>query len=194
MSFAARKHFGPESVIHGVDISSASLDIARGGVRELEGVEGEEMRFWEGSVVDLEGLEKGTYGLITCCSAFVLLPGDKLGLIKSWSEYLAPGGVLIFDMPAPGAQIVYKLKSRALEKYGVLTISQDWVAKETLAELIEQAGLKCQSEFVTELYKSEDYRVEDSEDIWERTIRNPLMDVSRVKEEDREAAKTELRE
>ena len=42
------------------------------------------MRFSEGSAVELGGLaagngklQKGTYGLITCCSAFVFLPGDR---------------------------------------------------------------------------------------------------------------------
>jgi ubiquinone/menaquinone biosynthesis C-methylase UbiE len=104
LSYAARERFGPGSVIHAMDISGVSLEIARAKAARLgEGrKEGEgEMEFWEGSAVELDALafgdgngklQKGAYGLITCCSAFVFLPGDRAAVVKEWAEYLAPEG------------------------------------------------------------------------------------------------------
>jgi SAM-dependent methyltransferase len=104
VSYAARERFGPDAVVHGVDISGASLEIARAKAARLEEGRKEgkaEMEFWEGSAVELDALAlgdgkgkllKGTYGLITCCSAFMFLPGDRAAVVKAWAEYLAPGG------------------------------------------------------------------------------------------------------
>jgi ubiquinone/menaquinone biosynthesis C-methylase UbiE len=98
VSFAARERFGRDAVIYGVDISGESIGIPRAKAAALE--MGEEngaraegsMRFWEGSVVELDALavgdgkgelQKGTYGLITCSSAFVLLPGDGTAVVRA---------------------------------------------------------------------------------------------------------------
>lgn len=121
------------------------------------------MRFWEGSAVELdalafgdenEKLQKGSYGLITCCSAFVFLPGDRAVVVKGWAQYLAPGGMLVFDVPAPDAQVATLFVSRAMAVYGVPVVDREWIVGEgSVRDVIRGAGLECKNVLGTGAYK-----------------------------------------
>lgn len=155
---------------------------------------GGEMRFSEASVVDLDAfepqLEKGSYGLITCCSAFVLLPGEGEAILRAWSEYLSPGGMLVLDVPAPGSQLMNTFVSRAVAMYGATVVIQDWVVSEdSLRGVITGAGLRCQNVFISECYKTRDYQVDEAEETWKEMTKSPLFDISGMKHEEREGAK-----
>jgi hypothetical protein len=128
-------------------------------------------------------LEKHSYSLITCCSAFVFLPGSHASLVASWSEYLAPGGVLIFDVPAPNTRLMTLFISRALAAYSLPVIGRDWITGEQVVrDVIVQAGLECKDVFLTRAYKEWSYGVGEAEveveEMWERLTRNPVSDVS----------------
>lgn len=192
VSFAARSHFGPDVVIHGVDQSTVSIDV----VRKKAAASGDvRMRFFEGSATALSPLEleKESYDLIACCSALVLLLEDLPTTVIDWTSYLKPGGVLVFDVPAPGTQIVGTLAYQVIAKRGVLAIRRGEIEdKGKVRKFIGSVGLECRDVFRTRVYKTETFRVEDAGEKWHGLMRHRMFDVSALNEEQKEEAKKEF--
>ena len=199
--FAAMKHFGAGSIIHGIDISLASLQIAKAKALALKTDVSRNFEFWEGSAAELDAVpgllrdggdgKSGRYDLITCCSAFVLLPGDRSALLRKWAEYLLPGGIIIFDVPSPQTQFVGFDFSRVMSAYGVPTVKRDWVtSNDSVKDVIQGAGLNVLDLFETRTYTEREYKVNEAGQAWDRMADTKFMgDVSGLTEEKREEAK-----
>ncbi len=186
-----------EVIVHGVDISSVSLEIARRKARNIaaKAAPTTTVQFFEGSAVDLDALPllgKGSYGLVTCCSAFVFMPGERAGVLRGWKEYLMPGGVLIFDVPAPETQVVSLFVGRALESVGLPTIERDWVTGlGSMREIMVEAELEVVGVFETGSYKERRYGMGDGElgQVWERSTASEMSGLGSLGMKERETAK-----
>jgi ubiquinone/menaquinone biosynthesis C-methylase UbiE len=188
VSLAASELYGLKTIVHGVDISATSLEIARLKA-ENKGLMNAE--FFQSSATDFEhlGLEKGTYSLVTCCSALVLLGGDLSAVVGSWAEYLRPGGVLIVDVPAANTQVVNNAASQATAVLNpkLPVINRDWIqSKDSLAEVIGKSGrLRTVRVWESKVYKTVELRKEDVEVMWERTATNPISNLDGLTDEER---------
>lgn len=97
-TIAASQAVGPGGRVVGVDVSSGMLGEAmakKEADRSLANLE-----FYQHSITDLEDLSairKGSFDVVTCCSALVLLQ-RPVEALKQWIEYLKPGGRLVVDV------------------------------------------------------------------------------------------------
>ncbi|ESZ95960.1 hypothetical protein SBOR_3652 [Sclerotinia borealis F-4128] len=172
----------PLSQIHGIDISSGMLSIARSKIPSLpkhnhsRGIplppldpRETNILFEHHDITSLSTLPslsdaKGRFDIITICSALMLL-SSPLENMRSWIPYLKPtsptppGGRLILDIPHPssmlGLSIFYKL---SLE-FGISILgSREWignsgiVAVENLGRLMKEAGLVDVKAFETRIF------------------------------------------
>jgi len=189
VSMAALELFGPDSVIDGVDISSVSLDIAREKAKDRGS---KSMHFYEGSATNLKELplEKASYSLINCCSAFVLLHGDPSDILRLWSEYLKPGGVLVVDVLMSGIQVASELATRALSPYGKQAVERGWIQSDaSIRQVIQSSGLECRDVLQTGSYRDIEYRIEDTGETWDRMMQTPIYQVGTLAEEQAKKAK-----
>lgn len=190
-SMAALDFFGADTEIHGVDISAASLEIARKKLA-IKGADDKKTSFLEGSATQLESLpiEKGAYSLIVCCSALVLLPGRFEDLLREWGSYLKPGGVMVFDIPAVNSQVITDALSHAVKTYGVPTVNRDWIkSQENVSQLINSSGLGSYELFPTDVYKVSELRLDEAETYWGKAVRGLIYDVSGMSSDERGEAK-----
>lgn len=178
--------------IDGIDISRNSLSIAR---TQLAAVDAQ-ASFLEGSAVDLSQLDlrKGSYDLITCCSAMVLLPAPYAPVVAAWSEYLAPGGVLIFDVPATGTQTPRVLFGQALAPFGVPAIGMDEFFDDAVAEVTRviaaaDAGLRAEKVFETPVYSTTEFEKTAWEENWKRMCGIGIPDLGHLSENEMQLAK-----
>ncbi|KAE9370514.1 S-adenosyl-L-methionine-dependent methyltransferase [Stipitochalara longipes BDJ] len=149
---------GLTGTVIGVDISPASLEVARQKAeRERLG----NVKFVEGDIADLlsewaekEGIRKGMFDLITCASAFVLVE-DQPGAVKSWAKLLKKGGRLIFDVPTGDSQIKALALERISEKLGIVkAYTREGIdSEEKVRSLLTEAGLDDGEFFISENYE-----------------------------------------
>lgn len=95
ISVPAARAVGPSGTVIAVDISPASLKIARSKAEK----DNLFITFFEHDIKNLtglEGIEEGTFDVITCASAMVLLE-DPAVCVQTWAKRLKTGGTLIFD-------------------------------------------------------------------------------------------------
>jgi ubiquinone/menaquinone biosynthesis C-methylase UbiE len=148
---------GPSATVIGVDISPASLEIAR---RKAENEGLRNVKFVEGDIGDLvsewaenEGIKEGIFDTITCASAFVLIE-DQAGAVKSWAKLLKRGGKVIFDVPTGDSMV----RGLALERIAEqLEMKRQYTRKridseEKVRALLTGAGLDDGEFFVSESY------------------------------------------
>lgn len=190
VSMEVLRQLGPNTVLHGVDISAASLKIAREKAVKQGGSKAE---FFESSVTELESLplEKSSYSMITCCSALVLLPSDDLpGILRMWATYLKPGGVLIFDVPSAKTQLVSTTMTAVIAEYKVPTLAFDWIKSESsVSQLIQDAGLLESSTFVTEELTERMHKVDHLGEVWEQSTKIPMVNIRALTDEQQQEAK-----
>jgi ubiquinone/menaquinone biosynthesis C-methylase UbiE len=192
VTFAARSHFGPGTLIHGVDLSTVSLNIAQKKAKEAGD---DRIQFFEGSATDLAklNLEEESYDLIICCSALVLLGGDLTAVLRDWSGYLKQGGILIFDVPAPGTQILSALASEVMATRGAPAVDRGEVDGEgRVRELIKKSGLKVKDVVNTRVYKTDILRVEEAEEKWRGMVKHKIYDVSALSQNEQDEARIEF--
>jgi ubiquinone/menaquinone biosynthesis C-methylase UbiE len=148
---------GPSGAVIGVDISPASLEIARGKV-ENEGLRN--VKFIEGDIGDLvsewaenEGIKEGMFDTITCASAFVLIE-DQAGAVKSWTKLLKRGGKVIFDIPTGDSMVRGLALERIAEQLGIRRqYTRERIdSGEKVRALLTGAGLDDDDFFVSESY------------------------------------------
>lgn len=164
VAFHAYEQFGPSTVVHGVDFSAKSIHLATNKAKGIDNI-----KFFEGSATELDslGLQKGSYSLITCCSAFVLLP-SHIETLKSWREYLAPGGILSLDITAPGTQVVTDFMSMSIPDSS-RTVDRRWIQNnDSLVNLFTEAGFDCKDVILTPVYTSKQYEIGKAEDIFDK--------------------------
>ncbi|KAF4335178.1 l-isoaspartate(d-aspartate) o-methyltransferase [Fusarium beomiforme] len=95
----AAKDVGDEGVVIGVDITEAMLAEARKKLDHDETLD-RRIKLVQHNVTDLTDcphVEKGSFDLILCSSAFVLFenPGE---VVRHWRDYLKPGGKVAIDI------------------------------------------------------------------------------------------------
>lgn len=169
-SFAAFEHFGDTTIVHGVDFSKRSIDIAKAKSRGRSN-----FSFIVASAGELEdiGLEKASYSMLICCSAFVLLPCNR-DLLRLWAKYLAPNGVLVLDVTAAGTQQVTDFVSLSLPP-GSAIVDRRWIkSEESLMELFEGSGLITRQVVLTQDYRTTAYDIREAKNVFDRIIQMDL--------------------
>lgn len=170
VSLSANEQFGSSTIIHGIDFSAKSIELAN---EKAEGLPN--LKFFVSSATELDELEleEGSYSLITCCSAFVLLP-NGLEALKSWAKYLAPGGILALDVTAVGTQQVTDFMSQSLPA-GAATVDRTWIrSAASLTDLLEEAGYVVNDIQLTKIYKTWEYEVSKASEIFDRMLQSEI--------------------
>ena len=167
---------GTSGKVIGVDISPESLKIAR-AKSETEGLN---VKFLEHDISNLEGLEKegiveGTFDVISCASAFVLLE-DPHAAVNGWAKLLKRGGKLIFDVPTNDSMVqgvVLEKSARQLNIGGVSDLygRTRLDSEEKVRKLLTDAGLDDSECFTTEDYEGpHTYHVDKAGEMFDKMI------------------------
>lgn len=165
---------GPSGKVFGVDISPASLDIARAKAKKF----GVEVQFFEHDISRLDDLEKygvkeDTFDVITCASAFMLVadPGPAL---KAWAKLLRKGGRIIVDVPTGDSNIQSLVLEKVAKRMGAEVIyERDRLgAMQKLIQLLVDAGLDPRESFVADHYdKPLELNAEKADEVFEGMLR-----------------------
>jgi ubiquinone/menaquinone biosynthesis C-methylase UbiE len=111
---------GPSGKVIGVDISPASLSIARAKV-EKDNLNAKFVQHDVSLLQGVEGVEEDTFDIITCRSAFVLLKDSSLA-VKSWAKLLKKGGRLIFDVLTNDSMVQGLVLDQVAEELGIMVV------------------------------------------------------------------------
>jgi ubiquinone/menaquinone biosynthesis C-methylase UbiE len=176
IGIACARLAGPSGFVIGVDISPASLKVARG---KAEREKLRNVKFVEGDIADLvsewaekEGIREGMFDVITCASAFVLVE-DHPGAVKSWAKLLKTGGRVIFDVPTGDSMIKGLVLERIAEKIGIVRrYTREGIdSEEKVRALLTGAGLDDREFFVSESYEAgEILRVEGARNTFDEMV------------------------
>jgi ubiquinone/menaquinone biosynthesis C-methylase UbiE len=138
---------GSEGRVIGIDVTTAMLDVARAkpvpaSAGRIEWVEHDVTKLRELGVVQDVLAERGGFDVITCCSAFVLLPDQKETLL-GWVGLLRPGGRVILDVPTEDRTLQYLFTVEMRERLGLENhFDRSWIrGLESVRELVEGVGL-----------------------------------------------------
>lgn len=156
LTIAAAQAVGPTGTVIGVDISPVSLDLAKEKAKK----EGLSVTFLEHDISSLYGLEaegitEGTFDVISCASAVVLLE-DPSAAVKNWTKWLKKGGRIIFDAPTDDSMVAGVCLDRTKEKMGIAITGGSRTHLGTAAsvtQLLKGAGLDSSESFLTGEYK-----------------------------------------
>ncbi|KAI9742220.1 MAG: hypothetical protein M1818_004120 [Claussenomyces sp. TS43310] len=178
VAYAALHQCGPETIVDGVDISSKSLKIARAKARSNQ-----RARFYHSSATELERLhlQQSSYSLVTCCSALLLLPTNIPTILHKWVAYLRPGGLLVFDIPAPNRQVILNSLSRVVRSYQGPALDRDWMESElSIKQFLKDASLEVLDVFLTESYRTIELRAENVGVTWDNAAANPMFGIQKL--------------
>ncbi|KAG8843162.1 hypothetical protein FRB96_004338 [Tulasnella sp. 330] len=190
VSIPAKSAVGPHGIVIGVDITPRFLDVAR------RKPESGDIRWVEHDVLDLggvNGLEHDVADVIFCCSAFVLLPPPFEKALAAWAEYLKPGGLIIFDVPAVGTQIAGTILESVMIEFGVERFfDKHWITSPgSVRDVITAAGLEVVDVHVSRVYLTDEHTVGDGPRFWDRYTKTALLQpsLSKLSSQDMERAK-----
>ncbi|KAL8809335.1 MAG: hypothetical protein Q9200_003505 [Gallowayella weberi] len=142
VTILAKKYIGPTGKVVGVDFSHGMLQVAR--QKTLE--QGLDITYVEHDITDLGALELGTFDVVTCASALLLMPDP----LKAFSI-----GLLCW--------------------LGTANFSRMWwvESEDSLRRLFVDAGLFVEEVYLPEVYERREYKVEHGDDVFEKTVANP---------------------
>lgn len=158
VTIPAARIVGHSGQVIGVDISPASLEVARAKSAKA----GVDIKFIEHDISDLsslssEGITGETFDIISCASAFIVVenPGE---VVKGWANLLKKGGRMIYDVPSGDSTIQWVFLARAAEKLGKpITYPRAHLdSMEKVTRYLVDAGLDTEESFVTNDYEGED--------------------------------------
>jgi ubiquinone/menaquinone biosynthesis C-methylase UbiE len=154
------------------------------------------------SLDDVPELKKGSFDAILCSNAFVLFL-DPQAVLKTWREFLKPGGFLVIDIPHEHNMRSGIFLERAAKRLGVENFPSNrvWIkSKESFREILEAEDFAVDD--VVELQKLTDQRstyftVDEAEEQYDWIAKTGLtlhvMEQNpRFKEEGRQAFKEEF--
>lgn len=152
ITIPAAKIVGPSGKVVGVDISGDSLSLARSKA-EKQGLNAQFIHHDIAALHDIKEIQEGSFNVITCASAFVLLE-DPATVVKGWAKFLKVGGKLIFDVPTYNAMIGGWVMNIVGQKLGISMAynRNDLDALEKVRPLLTGAGLDDSEMFVTDSY------------------------------------------
>jgi ubiquinone/menaquinone biosynthesis C-methylase UbiE len=171
IAIPAAKAVGPSGKVIGVDISPASLSIARAKA-EKDNLNAKFVQHDVSSLQGVEGIEEGTFDIITCASAFVLLE-DPSSAVKSWAKLLKKGGRLIFDVPPNDSMVQGLVLDQVAEELGIMVVygRMRLNSEEKVRRLLTDAGLDDSESFPTENYRGpENYSAEKAGEMFDSMV------------------------
>jgi ubiquinone/menaquinone biosynthesis C-methylase UbiE len=144
VTFALAPHLDPSPSIIGADTSPGMLEVARSKLGKENGYN---VHFIEHDIGQLDEMpelkgKEGSFDIITCCSALVLLPSPRAAL-ENWIKFLAPGGRLVVDVPGTYSMLALKVFDAISPEFGVEMLgNRRWIkGAESLRSLLEGVGL-----------------------------------------------------
>jgi ubiquinone/menaquinone biosynthesis C-methylase UbiE len=120
VTFALAPHLDPSPSIIDVDISPGMLEVARSKLGKDKEYD---VQFIEHDIGELDEMpelkgKEGSFDIITCCSAIVLLPSPRAAL-ENWIKFLAPGGRLLVDVPGMYSMLALKVFDAISPEFGI---------------------------------------------------------------------------
>ncbi|KAM0341379.1 hypothetical protein ACHAPU_010022 [Fusarium lateritium] len=143
----AADRVGDEGIVIGVDITEAMLAEARKKLeQDQDQVLARRIKLVQHSATDLTGcphVEKGSFDLIICSSAFVLFDNPKQ-VVAHWREYLKPGGRVAIDITHEYNLRAGLLLEKVARRLGVSFPSdRSWIeSKESFSNILEHQGFE----------------------------------------------------
>jgi len=171
IAIPAARAVGPSGIVIGIDISPASLSIARAKA-EKDNLNAKFVQHNVTSLQGVEGIEEDTFDIITCASAFVLLE-DPSSAVKSWAKLLKKGGRLIFDVPTNDSMVQGLVLDQVAEELGIMVVygRMRLNSEEKVRRLLTDAGLDGSESFPTENYRGpENYDAEKAGEMFDSMI------------------------
>jgi ubiquinone/menaquinone biosynthesis C-methylase UbiE len=179
VSFAAARKIGPTGSVTGVDVSDGMLREATAKL-EKEKEAFSHVQFFNHDITTLPSLavlKQGTFDVVTCASALVLLRSPVDALVQ-WAKYLKPGGRLLTDVAHPNNLHSSNVFEKVHQRLAIQSPSSRWWVKseDSFKLLIGKAGFDLdQSKFVFvdnagfgERYRS----VDEAEKVFEDNIKS----------------------
>jgi ubiquinone/menaquinone biosynthesis C-methylase UbiE len=179
VTFATARKVGPSGSVTGLDVSDGMLSEATARL-EKNKEEFPQIRFFNHDIADLTSLkeiEEGTFDVVTCASALVLLRDPEEALIQ-WAKYLKPGGRLLTDVAHPRFLLSSKVFERVHQRLALKSPSSRWWVKseDSFKMLVAKAGFdldKGKFVLVDNAGYGERYRsVDEAENIFEEGIKS----------------------
>ncbi|KAI4277766.1 MAG: hypothetical protein LQ337_001524 [Flavoplaca oasis] len=190
VTIPAKQHVGPTGRVVGIDFSDGMLEVARRKTSE----QGLDISYIEHDITDLGQLDLGSFEVITCASALLLMP-NPLHAVKHWASLLFPRGRLLTDVVIERSLIAHTILTHIGPEVGRALIGdRSWVKSEdSLKELFTDAGLVVEEVYESEGYETREYRVEDGAEVFEQSMFRKLGDVE-IKEKAKELFVERFRE
>ncbi|KAL8896858.1 MAG: hypothetical protein Q9192_002866 [Flavoplaca navasiana] len=182
VTIPANQQVGPTGKVVGIDFSDGMLEVARRKTSE----QGLDIRYIEHDITDLGPLDLGSFDVITCSSALLLMP-SPLCAVKHWASLLVPGGRLLTDVVLERSLIAHTILTHIGPEVGrALIWDGSWVKNEdSLKQLFVDAGLVVEEVYESEGYETREYRVEDGAEVFEQSMFRKFGDVE-IKEKAKE--------
>ena len=171
IAIPAARAVGPSGKVIGVDISPASLSIARAKA-EKDNLNARFIQHDVSSLQGVEGIEEDTFDIITCASAFVLLE-DPSSAVKSWAKLLKKGGRLIFDVPTNDSMVQGLVLDQVAEELGIMVVygRMRLNSEEEVRRLLTDAGMDDTESFPTRNYRGpEEYSAEKAGEMFDSMV------------------------
>lgn len=193
---------GANGVVVGVDVSAGMLEKAHAlrGDDEFATFP----MYLKADIQDLDAIEalsgtKGTWDVITCCSAITLLP-DVEAAIEHWTSWLKRDGRLVVDIPAAGSQsghlgpeILSVLSSEGLLEWSH-DASNSWLgADDRLVRAFQRAGLQINVRHGGS-YNERKIFPDEVDEWFENLVGNPFYDIHFLGSDNRNMAKKRFKE
>jgi ubiquinone/menaquinone biosynthesis C-methylase UbiE len=163
VTLPAKRAVGAEGKVIGIDISSASLSIAKEKAKK----EDLDITFIHHDINALDTVPEVAveeFDRISCAAAFVLLE-DPDEAVKKWTKLLKPNGRLIFDVPTKDTMFggLFVLEEVSTELGLHMWFSRMRQASvETVKVILSNAGLNPSKSFMSESYEENEIRVENA--------------------------------
>ncbi|KAF4995590.1 hypothetical protein FGRMN_5043 [Fusarium graminum] len=141
----AADRVGDEGIVIGVDITEAMLAEARKKL-DQDQVLARRTKLVQHSATDLTGcphVEKGSFDLIICSSAFVLFENPQ-EVVAHWREYLKPGGRVAIDITHEYNLRAGLLLEKVARRLGMsFPSNRSWIeSKESFSKILEHQGFE----------------------------------------------------
>jgi ubiquinone/menaquinone biosynthesis C-methylase UbiE len=180
ISVPAAQAVGPSGKVFGVDISTKSLEIARAKAEKA----GVQVKLFEHDISNIQalesqGIQEDHFDLITCASAFMLIP-DPDSAVKSWAKLLKKGGRMIIDVPSGDSNVPALLMEKVAVQMGMEVIykRKHLETMEKLQQPMLNAGLDVAGSFVVDHYDDPtELDINMAEDLLDHTLSKLLFTV-----------------
>jgi len=170
ITIPAKRAVGPSGKVVGVDISSASLAIAREKVQN----DGLDITFIHHDISDLggiDGVSNGEFDVITCAAAFVLLEHPEAA-VRNWMQLLKVGGRVIIDVLTENTMVAGYLMDAVAKEMGIPLVYDRtrFDSLEKVQKLLRDAGLDGSESFLCESYEETDLLADKAGETFDRLV------------------------